>query len=561
LTYLKPCIDVPYGDVNGTMGMGGPSGYYSPTFLAQVAWLPDANRTAWDGAARTYTLHPADRSDLGLTAIKLPSQDSSAGDNTFWLQYNPNPLSYVTDTASPPHGGIAITFEPSEEFAAHLITSNGIVGAATSKSYLCDLTASAIASDQIDYSSDPRLQVLGSWTDPRNRFRITLTDANGTSASVRIEPLGLVSVTEPTDLVVTPDDTGAPHLDLTWAVPATAYGANEPSRWRAELLEDASKFCSVPVWEFACHIDSVSRGVSYTPAVFGVNGINASNRATAAGAQVSSGPPAFFARFESTANSIKVTVHVDNGGAPIIGIPTMSIAGRPPCSISADVDVTCEFSGLQRKTLHMFTAKGSNSLGIRETRFTSRTLAGAPDNPVVTGMWDKRDLIATVRAKAVDVNNADFFDVHCFADGQNISVAGVVMKSTSTTHTFRVAGIRGKNATCYGRVLSVGAVKIYTSEFGLLRVSQTGKITSGRLTIKPNIASPKKGTISVSWIAKDTLGKVDRLVVRSNVGRCKSLSRTRCVISGLSSGVTASVVISGRGASGKTAVSSTVVVK
>jgi hypothetical protein len=543
------------------MGMGGPSGYYSPTFLAQAGWLPDANRTVWDGTSKTYVLHSADRSDLGLTAINIPSLDPVAGDNVFWLQYNPNRLSYVTGAVSPPHGGIAITFEPSEEFAAHLITSKGVLGAATSKSYLCDLTPSAIANDQIDSSSDPRLQVGNSWTDPRNRFRITLTDANGISASVRIEALGLVSVTEPKDLVVNPDDTGAPHLDLTWGVETTAYGVDEPSMWRAELLEDESKFCSVPVWEYTCHIDNVSRGVSYNPTVFGVNGQNASNRAAAPGAQVSSGPPAFFARFESTTSSIKVTVHVDNGGAPIVGTPTIAISGQPPCAVSADVDITCVFSGLKRKTLQVLTAKATNALGTRETKFTSRTTAGAPDSPVITARWNKNDLVATVRAKALDDNNSDFFEMHCFADGQNVSSAGVEIGSTTSSKIFRVTDIRGKNAMCYGRVLSVGAVKVYASEFGLLRVTQDEKITPGHLTITPIVVSRKKGTISVSWTATDTLGKVDRLVVRSSVGHCKSLSRTRCVIRGLRSGVMASVSISARGTSGKTVVSSTVVVK
>ena len=561
LTYLKPCTEVEYGDVNGTMGMGGPSGYYAPTFLAQNGWLPDVNRSTWSGVAQTYSLNRPDRTDLGITAINIPSFDPAAGDNSFWLQYNPNKLSYVTDATASEKGGVAILFEPSAEFSAHLISSGGVIGAGTSSSYLCDITTNASDLASIDFATDPRLQPLRSWTDPRNKFRVTVASVNGTTAEVRIEPLGQVLVTEPTNIGVVPDETGAPHLDISWGIPADAYGANEPSKWYVEVLEDSTKSCSVQVWESTCHVDNVVRGINYTPGVSGVNGVNTSNRITTAAAQVSTGPPAFFTRFENTSDEIKVVVHVDNGGAAIIGTPTIEIAGQPPCAVSATVDTTCTFSGLLRKSLHTLIAKGTNSLGARETKFTSRTLAGIPDNPSLSARWDGKDLMATVSASTNDQNNVDVFEVYCVANGQGKSTYGFGEGTSPNSKTFRVPNIRGKDNYCYGRVMSTGTVKIYSSGFGLLRVSKSGKITPGRLVVKPVVKSTKKGSITVSWKTSDSLGKVAEVVTKASVGKCKKLSATSCVVSGLQSGATVMVVVSARGTSGSTTVRTMVVVK
>ena len=186
LTYLKACEEVEYGDVTGTTGMGGPSGFYAPTFLASVGWLPDVNRAVWAGTSATYSLNRADRSDLGVTAINIPATDGMLGDNSYWVQYNPNDLPYVTDPNRPVHGGLVITFEPSKEFAEHRISLGGILGSPSSTSYLCDLTPPSTTLNAIDGTTDPRLLPLRSWTDPRNRFKITFASVDGTAAAVQI---------------------------------------------------------------------------------------------------------------------------------------------------------------------------------------------------------------------------------------------------------------------------------------------------------------------------------------------------------------------------------------
>jgi hypothetical protein len=561
LTYLKSCEEVEYGDVTGTMGLADPSGFYAPTFLASIGWLPDPHRAVWAGTTTTYMLNRPDRSDLGVTAINIPAADGTVGDNSYWVQYNPNALTLVTDPNRPVQGGLVITFEPSKEFAEHRISLGGILGSPTTTSYICDLTPPTTNLTGIDFATDPRLLPLRSWVDPRNRFKITLASVDGTVATVQIEPVSDVAVTAPSNVSATPDPSGAANLLVSWGIAADAYGSNEPSTWNVDFDEDATKSCSTLVWDLSCTVSDISRTLTYTPGVSGTNGISRSTRTTSVGGSLGNSPPIFTASFTNTAEEIVVNIHVDSGGSPVIGNPTLELEGRQSCTIAPEGDSNCSFFGLQRKTAHTLIVKGANAIGARETRFTTRTLAGTPDNPTITGKFVGSDLVATVIANAADQKNVDVFEMYCIAQKGSKSVFGFGEGTSPNKKTFRLPKMKGKANYCYGRVMSTGTVKIYSSGYGLLRIAANGKITTGKLVITPTVSSKAAGIVNVKWKAKDSLGSVKSISVKSSSGSCKKVTATSCVIKGLTSGSNVTVVLSGRGTSGSGVVRSNIVVK
>lgn len=561
LTYLKSCEEVEYGDVTSTMGAGGRSGFFSPIFLASIGWLPSANRAVWAGTAATYTLNRPDRSDLGVTAISIPATDGILGDNSFWVQYNPNPLTHLTDPTNRVNGGLVITFEPSKEFSEHHISLGGILGSPSSTSYLCDLTPPTTELNGIDYATDPRLLPLRSWTDPRNRFKITLASVDGTAAFVQIEPITNPAVSAPATVTATPDPSGATNLSISWAIAPDAFGTDEPSTWNVDFSEDATKSCIAMVWELSCVVSGISRNLAYTPGVSGANGVLRSTRTTSTVELIGNSPPVFTASFEIKADEIVAKIHVDSGGSPVIGSPTLEIEGSQSCTIAPEGDSTCTFIGLQRKTSHTVIAKGTNAIGSRQTRFTVRTLAGAPENPLIKGKFIGSDLVATVVANAADQNNVDVFELYCIAKKGSKSIYGFGEGTSPNSKTFRLPKMKGKTDYCYGRVMSTGTVKIYSSGFGLLRIAANGKITSGKLTITPSISSSSKGVVNVKWKTKDSLGLVKSVSVNPSSGSCKKVTATSCVIKGLASGTIITVVLSGRGTSGSEIVRSNIVVK
>jgi hypothetical protein len=263
----------------------------------------------------------------------------------------------------------------------------------------------------------------------------------------------------------------------------------------------------------------------------------------------------------NTPDEIVAKIHVDSGGSPVIGTPTLEIEGSQSCTIAPEGDSTCTFFGLQRKTAHTLIAKGSNAIGSRETKFTAQTLAGTPENPTITGKFAGSDLVATVIADAADQKNVDVFELYCIAQKGSKSVYGFGEGTSPNSKTFRLPKMKGKANYCYGRVMSTGTVKIYSSGYGLLRIAANGKITSGKLTITPTISSNVAGVVNVKWKATDSLGKVQSVTVNPSIGSCKKTSATSCVIKGLDSGSIVSVVMSGRGTSGSEIIRPNIVVK
>jgi hypothetical protein len=561
LTYLKSCEEVEYGNLADTMGIAGASGYYAPTFLESVGWLPASNVAVWTGVAQTVTLNRPDRSDLGTTAVNILPTDVAAGDNEFWLQYNPNVITSISPAAAPVNGGVTITYEPSADFSTHRISLEGVVGAASSTSYLCDITPPTASLTSIDYANDPRLPALRSWTDPRNRFTVSVESTNGTSATVRIEPVMSFAVSDPATVTGTADQSGEATLNVAWGVAGSAYGEDEPSSWSVNLLEDATKACTAFVWESSCQILNVARETVVSPTVAGINGAVSSNRITSAATQLSNVAPIFRSSFTTTSDSVVATVHVENGGSEIQGTPTIEIAGREPCVLAVLGDTVCTFSDLPRKTAVQLIAKGTNATGSRETLFTTRTLAGLPEDPVLSAKFSGKNLLVTATAAELDQNNVNLLEVNCVVKGKQNSKYGFNQGATPASKEFSFTAVKGKDTYCYGRAMSTGNVKIYSSGYRLLHVLSSGKIIPGKIKLVPVVTSPKAGTVKIKWTVKDSLGVVSLVKVKISAGTCKSDSKTSCIAKNLVSGSTVNIAISVRGTSGSTIFRTSTVVK
>ena len=561
LTYMATCTDVEYGNNADVMGSSNLSSFFSPTFLAQAGFLPVANVNVWGGTSSTYTIQRGDRSDLGVTAVRIPATDAAAGDNTFWLQYNPQRIGAVGQSATPTNGGIAITMEPSESFAANVIAAEGIVGLANSTSYICDLTPATGDLTVRDTTTDPRLAVGRSWTDPRDRFTVTLVSADGTSAVVRVEPVASPSVWAYSTVTATPDPSGLTNMTVSWTPNLTNIGSHEPTRWTVDTPEDATKSCATSIFAFSCVLTGVNRSATYTPRVFGTNGSVKSAASVAGSTAVPVSPPTFTVAFTSTDTTLTAAVTVGDGGATVVGTPTIEIAGQPPCSLVANATTTCTFVGLPRRASHVLVAKGTNAAGTREKIFTGATLAGVPETPDLGGKIDGSDLVMTVAPSSMDESNVDYYYVQCTVGNKSWSKLQAADLEHNVRGTFRVPGVRGKATWCYSALVSMGATKQFTSDFGSVKVDAKGKVIAGKLTLSALADDAKKGLVGVKWTVKDSLGKNITVNVSSSKKSCAKKSALSCIIAGLPSGSQIVLRITARGQSGSRSIWKTVTVK
>jgi len=561
LTYMATCTDVEYGNNADVMGSSNLTSFFSPTFLAQAGFLPAANVNVWGGTSSTYTIQRGDRSDLGVTAVRIPATDAAAGDNAFWLQYNPQRIGAVGQSATPTNGGIAITMEPSESFTANVIAAEEIVGLANSTSYICDLTPPTGDLTVRDTTTDPRLAVGRSWTDPRDRFTVTLVSADGTSAVVRVEPVASPSVWAYSTVTATPDPSGLTDMTVSWTPNLTNIGSHEPTRWTVDTPEDPTKTCATSIFEFSCVLTGVNRSATYTPRVFGTNGSVKSAASVAGSTAVPVSPPTFSVTFTSTDTTLTAAVTVGDGGAAVDGTPTIEIAGQPPCSLVANATTTCTFVGLPRRASHVLVAKGTNAAGTREKIFTGATLAGIPETPDLGGKIVGSDLVMTVAPSSMDESNVDYYYVQCTVGNKSWSKLQAADLEHNVRGTFRVPGVRGKATWCYSALVSMGATKQFTSDFGSVKVDAKGKVIAGKLTLSALADDAKKGLVGVKWTVKDSLGKNITVNVSSSKKSCAKKSALSCIIAGLPSGSQIVLRITARGQSGSRSIWKTVTVK
>ena len=561
LTYMATCTDVEYGNIADVMGSSMLSSFYSPTFLASVGFLPAANRATWAGAAATYTIARADRPDLGVTAVNIPATDVSKGDNAFWLQYNPNRIGSVPQSSTPTNGGIAITTEPSVEFVENAVAAEGVVGKANSTSYICDLTPPTADLAARDTTTDPRLATGRSWTDPRNRFIVTLVSADGTSAVVKVEPVASPTVWAYSTVTVTPDASGLTDLNVSWAPDLSNLGSNEPTAWEASAAEDTTKLCATAIFVMTCRFTGVNRSATYTVRVKGMNGTLSSANSVSGQATVPVGPPTFTLQYTSTDTDVTAVVTMGDGGSAVTGTPTLSIAGLPPCTLTPNAQTTCVFTGLPRRATHTLVAVGSNAAGTREKSFNARTLAGLPESPELGGKMSGADLVVTMSPSSIDTANVDYYYLQCSVGGKTWSKLEAADLEHRPMGTFRVPGVKGKATWCYAAVVAMGATKQYTSDFGSVKVAAGGKVTVGRLSLNAIAVSAKTGLISLTWKASDTLGKDVKFDVKASLKNCAKASNLSCAIKNLPSGTQVTLRLTARGQSGSRTIWKTVIVK
>ncbi|MEY3690625.1 MAG: hypothetical protein RJB57_280, partial [Actinomycetota bacterium] len=536
LTYMATCTDVEYGNNADVMGSSMLSSFYSPTFLASVGFLPAANRVTWAGAPATYTIARADKPELGVTAVNIPATDTASGDNAYWLQYNPNRIGAVPQVSTPANGGIAITVEPSPSFVENVIAAEGVVGKSNSTAYICDLTPPTADLAARDTTTDPRLAVGKSWTDPRNRFTVTLVSADGNNAVVKVEPVADATVWAYSTVTVTPDPSGLTDLNVAWSPIMTNIGSDEPTAWEATAAEDPTKACGTAIHVTSCRFTGVSRSATYTVRVRGTNGALGSAMSVAGQATVPVGPPTFSLTYTSTDTDVTAVVSMGDGGSTVTGTPTLALAGLPPCTLTPNADTTCVFAGLPRRATHTLVATGTNATGTREKTFNVRTLAGLPESPELGGKMAGSDLVVTMAPSSIDVANVDYYYLQCSVGGKTWSKLEAADLEHRPKGTFRVPGVKGKATWCYSAVVAMGATKQFTSDFGSVKVTAGGKVTVGKLSLNAIAASAKTGLISFTWKASDTLGKNVKFDVKASLKNCARASNLSCAIKNLPSG-------------------------
>lgn len=561
LTYMAACTDVEYGNNADVMGSSVLSSFFSPTFLEAASFLPATSKAQWNGGtAVTYTIARADRTDLGTTAVEIRPTDAAAGDNTFWLQYNPNRIGAVPQSATPENGGIAITMEPSVQFVDAVVTSEGVLGAAASTSYICDLTPPSSDLSQRDMTTDPRLAAGHSWTDPRDRFKVTVVSADGTNAVVTVEPVAAASVWAAATVSAVADPSGAAGLGVAWVPNLSNVGAHEPAYWKVDTAEDATKSCIVPVFASGCSLAGMSRSVTYTPRVTGVNGTAASAASVAGTTAVPVSPPTFSATFTATDTQLTAIITTGDGGGTVTGQPTAEIAGQPPCALAVNSVTTCTFVGLARRSTHVVVAKGTNQVGTREKTFTATTLAGVPATPEVSGQLSGSDLVVTIMPSVDDQSNVDYYYLQCTIGTKSWYKLLPADLEHNTSLSMTVPGVKGRDTWCYTAAIAMGATRQFTSDYGAVKVTK-GKVTAGKLSLSAVADAVKAGLISVKWSAKDTLGKKVAVSVDSSAKKCSRTNDFACAVSGLPSGASVVLKIVARGQSGSRTVWRTVVVK
>jgi hypothetical protein len=543
LTYLSTCQDVEYGNYLDVMGIGPAASineeYFSPTFLRAAGWLPDSAVSVWSGSAAEFVVNRPERSDTGVTSVRIPATDPSAGDNTFWLQYQPQAAGGRRDGPST-NGGVVITMEPSPDFAKTRVASNGKVGYANSDSYLCDISRPAGS------SLDGRLYPGESYTDPRNRFTVKVLSVDGSRAVVRVEPVAQPVVLPAVAVSAVPAESGARRIEV--GITPSAPGANEPTQWLVDTLEDPTRTCVVPVWRTGCALTGLTRGVSYTVRVVATNGSARAAPVTGPPVQVNITAPTFDVSLTSTSDSVTAKVSLEDGGSPITDPAVLTVAGRPPCTVSVGDGRTCTFTGLKPRTVHEVVAAAGNAVGRRESRFSVRTKVAKPVSPAVKGAFEGNDLVIGVTADERDATNATDARVWCFArSGSSDQYLSLDLPLDPATRfaRFVLPGVKGLQGTCTALVLAQGEEEgdWQASDGIVVEVTASGRIVVTRIDLRVTVVSRTKGKVQVKWWARGPKGSLPVSVRISRGKKCISTGPRSCEVRGQKSGSTVAVVV------------------
>ncbi|MFM8794404.1 MAG: hypothetical protein ACKOFF_05895 [Acidimicrobiales bacterium] len=562
VTYVENCVDEEYGNSMDIMGSypndSMDAAYFAPGFLRAARWLPDGNMATWSGEAVTYTLQRADRSDLGTTAISLPAFDPAVGDNSFWLQYNPTPSVARSTKTSGQNGGVVLTMAPSDQFAKMRIASDDktLAGYASADSYLCNL---APGSDG-PWSADPRLLPGMSYTDPRNRFSITLLAVDGTSAQVRVEPV-TNAVVPPATVEAALDSTGRRQARV--AVGGQTPGANEPTLYVVDTLEDPARSCTFTAFESACIVPGLARNANYTFRVSGTNGSARSSPVLSQPVFSPVVPPTFDVSFTTLSNSIVARVTVDDGGSPLTSQPSLELPGKPACALSGGTGTLCTFTGLNPRSTYVLTARGANSIGPRELEYAIRTTVAIPQAPTVKATYDGKDVLVSATAARVDALNATHLDFGC-VHGAKWSDDKLPMDPVSRSATFRLASARGKYVACWVKAIASdddedGGYESSGATY-VVRAAK-GKFLVTRVALKVSVTSTKPGTVLVKWSTKGSTGRPVVSVSPARKKRCVRVTAQSCMVKGLKSGTDFTVAFSAKDGPASSKDERTVVVK
>ena len=562
-TYLRPCQDMEYGNTVAMMGGGKLPSPFTPTELLKIGWLPQNNIATWDYTSRTYELQNFSRTEAGVTALKIPAISSALGDIDFWLQYSTQAKTYYNSwPATVISSGLLVTFDPSDSFRDSTMIRDGALGSRASLSYICDLTPDVNNPYVIEYTNDPRLLLGQTWTEPRGRYSVKLDAVTAEKATVTITSL-IPVLAPPTTVTAIQDPNGTASINFMWSPLQVPMGSVEPLEWVADVVEDPTKTCrgNSIVWR-QCTVAGLVRGSTYTPRMMYSTGTVVSQAVSAAPITITQVAPVISAVSAATAESIAVTVTLDDGGSPIVNPTVVTLDGQPPCQITDPVGGVGIFEGLARNREYLVTTTSANAIGSRTSTTTAKTLSVSPDRPVLSAEFKGSDLLLTMATTERDQTNVMYFYGQCLVNHKykaSLSI-DVARNPSELLSLFTIPNARKKLIQCSVYSYAPGASENYSDPV-TFSVLKSGKILLPRITASIVATSPRPGVVTLKWRVADKNGKLYDLSVKTSKKVCAYRARTTCIIRGLVSGSTFKATVRAYGPSGTISSRTSVVVK
>ena len=571
-SYLSRCRNQEYGNLYDVMGTSSnlASGF-NAQYLYDVGWLREGQVSTWDGVDRTYRLSLLSSTSGGTRAVRIPPTRAlgSFDEGEFWLQYRAKDnSSYVANVP-----GVVLTMKPSPEYLESLGYKRDTTGGDpwntnwTDGSWLCPINTGAADTVDTRYVLKPGTP----FDDRLGRFRISLVSITADIAEVRVQPGVARTVVNATGVSTVPEVDSLGNLTgglkVSWAASSAMDNSGaEPSLWTATISPGGAS-CSVPVFRRSCTVRRVPRNQPLAVSVIGT---------TPVGQGMSTGPPSVavpytppFVVVDSTVGETSVQLRArveDDGGAPVTAL-TITREGGQQCVATA---AECSFESLPANRNYAFVARTSNPHGTRTLNIAVKTLMRRPAAPTGSIMISGSTETITVDAHPLDRFNATNLHVSCW--GSELGANGLwSIWSAQTAHPYVGEPIVFRRDTT-GRKIYECRIRASNLEKGM---SSTTLITPdvpntdggndnptggtdgdggtvatvpvvNPITISVRAERFARGRYVVRWTAKSRDGRSVKVTVpKFGSRKCVPRTRTSCVVVGLRSGKTYTVVFAG----------------
>jgi len=570
--YLSKCVNNEYGNIYDLMGSSyNLASGYNAQYLYNVGWLSEGQLSTWDGVDRTYRLSLLSSTSGATRAVRIPPTKSlgSFDEGEFWMQYRAKDNSFFV--ANVP--GVVLTMNPSAEYLEGLGYKRDTTGGDpwstnwTDGSWLCPINAGAAATESTRFV----LKAGTPFDDRLGRFRISLVSITADFAEVRVQPGAARTVVNATGVTTVPEVDSLGNLTgglkVSWAASSAIDNTGaEPSLWTATVSPGGAS-CSVPVFRRSCTVRRVPRSQPLTVSVIGT---------TPVGQGTATGPPVEAVPFtpplvvmDSTVGETSVQLRArveDDGGAPVTALTITREGGQQCVATAAD----CSFDNLPANREYAFVARASNPHGTRELNIAVKTLMRRPAAPTGSITVAASTETITVDAHPLDRFNATLISASCWGWKPG---GGGVQNTWATQTALRYAGepivythdtSERKTVECriHASNLEKGISATTLIKPGVPTTNggddnptggtdgDGGTVTTvpvvNPITLSVRAERFARGRYVVRWTARSRDGRsVTVTVPKFGSRKCVPRTRTSCVVVGLRSGKTYTVVFAG----------------